>query len=321
MHPIHSGSTARKATNTATLALVTLTLLAAACSDASAPDLSTQVRDPQVASLGKSSSGGARIAFASDRDTPTGSEIYTVNSNGTGVTRLTFTVSATNTSPAWSPDRKRIAFMSTRTDGLGEIYVMNADGSYLTRLTYSVGADLTPAWSHDGKRIAFASSRDGDVEIYVMNADGSDQRRLTDSPGTDEFPSWSPDGKRIAFISRRQEPASSAAELYVMNADGTNPTPVTALAAILALPTWVPGGKQIAFSDVNGISVIGVDGTGLTPVVADGVDPTYSPDGKSIAFTSSRDGNFEIYTANADGSAQTRITFENASSYRPAWGR
>ncbi len=92
---------------------------------------------------------------------------------------------------AWSPDGRRIAFVSDR-DGLGEIYVMNADGSGQTNLTNNPADDLDPAWSPDGKRITFASERDGDYEIYVMNADGSGQTRLTDNPAHDAGSHWSP---------------------------------------------------------------------------------------------------------------------------------
>ena len=87
--------------------------------------------------------------------------------------------------PSWSPDGKRIAFVSTR-DGWGNsnIYVMDADGSNQQRLTDGPNGDRYPSWSPDGQRIAFASIRDGNVmpEIYVMNADGSNQRRLTRTP-------------------------------------------------------------------------------------------------------------------------------------------
>jgi TolB protein len=212
--------------------------------------------------------------------------------------------------------------MSTRTDPLGEIYVMNADGSYLTRLTFSAGADDAPAWSNDGKRIAFTSTRDGDTEVYVMNADGSGQTRLTNSPGLDEHPAFSPDGKKIAFVSGRQDPAGLYREVYVMNADGSGPSLVTAMQEIASFPAWAPGGKQIAFSTGGAIYVINVDGTGLAELVPGGHDPTYSPDGKSIAFSEPYGGGIELFTANADGSAQTRITFETAVvSRRPSWGR
>ena len=61
-------------------------------------------------------------------------------------------------SPAWSPDGRRIAFMSDR-DENPEIYVMDADGANQTRLTRTELEDSLPAWSPDGRRIAFVSQR------------------------------------------------------------------------------------------------------------------------------------------------------------------
>ena len=60
--------------------------------------------------------------------------------------------------PAWSPDGRRIAFVSNR-DGNDEIYVMNADGTAVTRLTMNPGEDGGPIWSPDGKQILFVSVR------------------------------------------------------------------------------------------------------------------------------------------------------------------
>jgi len=75
---------------------------------------------------------------------------------------------ATDWSPSWSPDGKKIAFDSYR-DGNGEIYVMNADGSGQINLTNNPADDGITSWSPDGKMIAFVSGRDGNDEIYVLN--------------------------------------------------------------------------------------------------------------------------------------------------------
>jgi TolB protein len=88
-----------------------------------------------------------------------------------------------DTSPAWSPDGSKIAFMFNQHDHW-EIYVMNADGSNRVRLTKEEPFTGRPpnnvslAWSPDGRHIAFFTDRSGKWELYVMKADGSDQRPM-----------------------------------------------------------------------------------------------------------------------------------------------
>jgi len=157
-----------------------------------------------------------KIAFESTRDG--NDEIYVMNADGTGQTRLTNNA-AHDFRPSWSPNGSKIAFASTR-DGNNEIYVMNADGTGQTRLTNNAAFDSRPSWSPNGSKIAFASTRDGKDQIYVMNADGTGQTRLTNNAAHDFRPSWSPNGSKIAFVSDRD----GNFEIYVMNADGTGQT-------------------------------------------------------------------------------------------------
>jgi Tol biopolymer transport system component len=159
--------------------------------------------------------------------------------------------------PAWSPDGRRLAFMSNR-DGDFEIYVVDADGSNVRRLTDDPGNDFNPAWSPDGKEIAWNSDRGGDFKVYVMKADGTGVRRLTDAPGVDSVPSWSPRGDEIAFESSRD----GKAEIYVMNADGGDQRDVSNDPNANDLnPAWSPNGRRIAFtSDRDGSNDVFVMG-------------------------------------------------------------
>ena len=106
--------------------------------------------------------------------------------------------------PSWSPDGRRIVFVSYR-DGNSEIFVMNVDGSGVTRLIDTEAWEYDPRSSPDDRRIVFVSSRDENLEIYVMDADGSDVTRLTDNNvWTTEHPSWSPDGPGTSCSSQTE---------------------------------------------------------------------------------------------------------------------
>ena len=116
-----------------------------------------------------------------------------MNDDGTEQRRLTSSTSR-DYQLAWSPDGKRIAYVSER-DGNPEIYVVDVDGTeeegtQEVRLTFNEFPDLLPAWSPDGKRIAFVSFPSEGGEIYVMDTDGQNQVRLTNYPTRDSDPSW-----------------------------------------------------------------------------------------------------------------------------------
>ncbi len=227
---------------------------------------------------------GRRIAFFSDRDGDRwleneSMEIYVVNADGTGLIQLTDNASI-DKDVAWSPDGRRLAFMSDR-DGNREIYVMSADGSDVVRLTNDAASDFQPAWSPDGRLLAFASDRDGDEEIYVMSADGTNMTQLTHNTHRDGAPVWSPNGAGLAFHSTRD----GDGEVYVMNADGTGVVQLTSNTHLDVHPDWAPDGSRLAFvSDRDGdaeIYVMNADGTAVTRLTdSQGLDvsPAWSPE-------------------------------------------
>ena len=156
--------------------------------------------------------------------------IYTRNPDGVNQFRLTETG---DYGPVWSPDSKRIAFLSGR-DGNAELYVMDEDGSNQRNLTQSEADESHVSWSPNGKRLLFVSERDGNPEIYVVDADGANLTRLTTNDVVDNQPVWSPNGRRIAFVSY----LDGDAEIFVMDADGANQTRVTNNDAEDTSPSW-----------------------------------------------------------------------------------
>jgi len=118
--------------------------------------------------------------------------------------------------PQFSPDGRRIAFVSERSGHL-EIWVCNSDGSSAVQLTSLHGAGATtPRWSPDGRRIAFDSDAEGGFDIWVIGADGGKPVRMTTHPANDGDPSWSHDGRWIYFDSAR----TGEQQVWKMPADG-----------------------------------------------------------------------------------------------------
>jgi Tol biopolymer transport system component len=238
------------------------------------------------------------------------SEIYIMNADGSGQTRLTTNPQTAHFNPAWSPDGTQIAYAAGPAGHL-QISLMGPDGSTATQLTESTGDNWAPAWSPDGRSIAFTSGRDGNPEIYLMNADGSGQTRLTNNTAQDSFPTWSPDGHTIAFTSNRD----GRRQVYEMRPHGSGQARLTDNKSEDSFPAWAPDGRTIAFmSQRHGqdeIYVMNADGSGSTRLTNDNANdrfPRWSPDGRTITLVSNRDSNWDIYTMNADGSGQTNLT-------------
>ena len=133
--------------------------------------------------------------------------------------------------------------------------------------TEEVTPSQTPVLLGGGGRIAFVSDRGGDIlQIWTMNPDGSNPHQLTFGPGDKTQPKWSPDGRRLLYVT--------------------------------------DGGQDNYGNDLGtDIKIINMDGTGIEWVIhsaGDDTDPTWSPDGRYIAFTSTRVAdNRQVYVIDA----------------------
>jgi Tol biopolymer transport system component len=251
----------------------------------------------------------------------------------------------------FSPDGSKLAAPYLTADGRIGPATINADGTGYTPFpindpTLNIGCG-TGSWSPDGKRLACEtwddsnSARNG---IYtISSADGSGLTRVTANPlGGHDIPgSYSPDGRRIVFL-RSDANMNSAGVFVVKTNDGQLRQILPASMIINIGVDWSPQGNEIIFSrhvtpDVLGsIWVVHANGTGLHEIHIGGLDcgasfsdpsgvgchgARWSPDGTKIIFAavSPATGTRNIYTANADGTGLTQVTFDGNDD-DPAWG-
>jgi TolB protein len=197
-------------------------------------------------------------------------DIYTANSDGSGLRRLTsygvYTAEATV-----SPDGRTIVFTSLK-DGDLDIYTMNADGTNVRRLTTTPGYDGGPFFSPDGRQIVYRAwhpptdsalaqyrellaqrlVRPNRMELWVMNADGSTQRQITQLGGANFAPFFAPDGRRIIFSSNHKNPRSRNFDLYLVNLDGSGLEQVTTHAEFDGFPMFSPDGTKLVWASNRG---------------------------------------------------------------------
>jgi eukaryotic-like serine/threonine-protein kinase len=146
------------------------------------------------------SAGRDRLAFVR----PAGdSDIYQLRPGGPATPLVESTYAELQ--PQWSPDGRRITFLSERAGSGQDIWLADADGRNLARLTHGPGRSQGyPGWSPDGRSIVFDSQNaDGYRDVFTMGSDGSGLHQVTHDPADDVMPSWSRDGRSIYYSSNR----------------------------------------------------------------------------------------------------------------------
>ena len=224
-------------------------------------------------------------------------------------------------SPKWSPDGKRIAYVSFQ-NKKPIIYVQNVEVPKQNVVANFKGSNSAPAWSPDGRTLAVSLSRDGNTSLYLINPDGSNLRRLTSSGGIDTEPCYSPDGQWLYFTSDR----GGSPQIYRMPASGGDAQRVTFEGGYNVTPRVSPDGRSLAFIMRNGgkFQAALLDlATQQVQVLTDSdldESPSFAPNGRQILLATVIGGRGVLSAVSADGRVKQRLTLAAGDVREPAWG-
>jgi len=139
------------------------------------------------------------------------------------------------TSPSWSPDGRKIAYVSNETGG-PQIYIYDVSTGSRRRITFSGDYNTSPSWSPKGDWIAYSGLVGGHHHIFIVNPETTSTMQVTNGGYNDEAPTWSPDGRMIAFQSNR----SGRNAIWVVLRNGTDARLLTEMPGDQILPSWSP---------------------------------------------------------------------------------
>ena len=228
-------------------------------------------------------------------------------------------------SPSWSPDGRRIAYVSFESEEQSAIYVQTVSTGNRERVSARPGNNQSPAWSPDGRRLAVVLSIDnGNFDIFMLDLSSQVLTRLTSNSAIDTEPQWSPDGRYIYFTSGR----GGTTQIYRVEAEqGARAERVTYEGRYNARPTLSPDGEQLAMihRDAQGrdrIAILDLNNDFLDVLSGGSLDesPSFAPNGAMIIYATKNRGQAVLAAVSSDGRVQQDINSAAGDVSNPVWG-
>ena len=224
-------------------------------------------------------------------------------------------------SPAWSPDSRRLAYVSFE-GNRSSIFIQTLRTGNRIQVSSKPGINGAPAFSPDGRKLVLTlGGVDGNLDIHVLDINSRQSQRLTTHRAIDTEGSWSPDGRHIYFTSDR----SGGPQVYRVSVNGGTPERVTFEGGYNARPRLSPDGSKLAMVHLDRgnyrIAVMDLDRKDLLVLSAGRQDesPSFAPNSDTLIYATrqGRDGVLESVTA--DGLIRQRLASGQGDVREPVW--
>ena len=223
-------------------------------------------------------------------------------------------------SASWSPDGRRVAYVSFEA-GRPSIILQDIDGPNREQLTNFRGINGSPVFSPDGKQLAMVLSRSGDPEVFVMDLETRKLRRITRHPAIDTEPSWSPDGRYLVFTSDR----GGKPQIYQLELATNFLERLTFVGDYNARARLLPDGRHLVFVHRrNGIFHIAWQDLledRLLVLTESSLDesPSLAPNGAMLIYATQDQDKGILAVVSVDGRVKYRLPSSSGDVREPAW--
>ncbi len=224
-------------------------------------------------------------------------------------------------SPAWSPDSKKVAYVSFET-GMAKVFIQDIATGKRELAIENSSQISSPSWSPDGKFLSLTMYQDGNAEIYILNLKNRNLTRLTNHFSIDTESSWSPKGSKIMFTSGR----SGSPQLYEIDLRRFNAKPkrITFDGNYNAKGSYLPNNEGFIFVHRENtnfqIAIKYFNENFIRPLTNAQLDesPSISPNGNVIVYAIKYDGMGLLAGVTLSG-AKFRLPAKIGFVREPAW--
>ena len=224
-------------------------------------------------------------------------------------------------SPAWSPDSRRLAYVSFE-GSKSSVFVQTLRTGNRQRVSSKPGINGAPAFSPDGRKLVLTlGGIDGNLDIHILDISTKKTKRLTTHRAIDTEGSWSPDGRFIYFTSDR----SGGPQIYRVAVDGGTPQRITFEGSYNARPRLSPDGTRLAMvhNDRGNfrIAIMNVERRDLLILSVGRQDesPSFAPNSDTLIYATRQGRNGVLESVSADGLIRQRLASGQVDVREPVW--